>query len=104
MNPMWVRAWGMLGAGESQADVARQLGVNRNTIHAWMEHPDFKEGLERARSLYLELGPKAGVEGQLKAEQRRASKEAEQRRKEREAEAEQKRMDDWLKRRRKERE
>ncbi|MEV4865627.1 helix-turn-helix domain-containing protein [Streptomyces ossamyceticus] len=48
-----------LAAGKSQADVAREVGVSRSTVAAWMRNSEFAEELARLKPL-LETKPLDG--------------------------------------------
>ena len=42
LSPQQIRAAELLAQGNSQQDVATSLGVNRETIHRWLQREDFK--------------------------------------------------------------
>jgi len=44
-----LRAVGMILAGETEKEIARAVGVNRNTIGAWIRREDFQQALRDAR-------------------------------------------------------
>ena len=48
-----------LATGKSQADVAREVGVSRSTVAAWMSNPDFVAEVDRLK-LLVEARPVDG--------------------------------------------